>query len=417
MKKYILSILLLAGSLAASSAQDHRARIIENPSLAAANHYNYVYEQQEYTPAPKGYKPFYIWHYGRHGSRYMSSSVETDALRPVFEAAEAQGLLTEAGMMYWSDLKAVLDEQKGMVGMLTTLGAMEHRGIGQRMAERFPQVFKGRKQVHCVSSTSARCLLSMTNFTSALDNNTKGLDFTYVTGPKYYAYIAYHPEVEEGVILSGKMSMDFRRAKTRPEVLLGHLFSDLDKIWQMIGDPYVFENRLYRLSCMGHLSDHGKCLLDYFPQEALISNWEARNARFFVAYANSAELPHYASDVAGPMMKVMLADMDAALLPDSEVAADLSFGHDVTLMPLASHIGIKGMHEKYSFDQVNDNWNSSDYICMGANIQFVFYRNKAGEVLVKILYNEKETSIPALEASSGPYYRWADLRNYLVNLR
>jgi hypothetical protein len=116
-------------------------------------------------------------------------------------------------------------------------------------------------------------------------------------------------------------------------------------------------------------------------------------------------------------MKVMLADMDAALLPDSEVAADLSFGHDVTLMPLTSHIGIKGMHEKYSFDQVNDNWNSSDYICMGANIQFVFYRNKAGEVLVKILYNEKETSIPALEASSGPYYRWTDLRNYLVNLR
>lgn len=140
MKKFILSILLLAGSVAASSAQDHRARILENPALAAANHYNYVYEQQDYTPAPKGYKPFYIWHYGRHGSRYMSSSVETDALRPVFEAAEAQGLLTEAGKMYWSDLKAVLDEQKGMVGMLTTLGAMEHRGIGQRMAERFPQV-------------------------------------------------------------------------------------------------------------------------------------------------------------------------------------------------------------------------------------------------------------------------------------
>jgi hypothetical protein len=33
MKKFILSILLLAGSVAASSAQDHRARILENLAI------------------------------------------------------------------------------------------------------------------------------------------------------------------------------------------------------------------------------------------------------------------------------------------------------------------------------------------------------------------------------------------------
>ena len=103
------------------------------------------------------------------------------------------------------------------------------------------------------------------------------------------------------------------------------------------------------------------------------------------------------------MMKVMLADMDAALRKDSPVAADLSFGHDVTLMPLISHIGIKGMHEKLSFEEVNDKWSSADFICMGSNIQFIFYTNRKGDILVKIMYNEKETSIPALEASFGPY--------------
>lgn len=145
-----------------------------------------------------------------------------------------------------------------------------------------------------------------------------------------------------------------------------------------------------------------------------MKNWEARNARFYVAYSNSKELPHYASDVAAPLLREMLSQMDAALEEGSGVAADLCFGHDVTLMPLISHIGVKGMEELLSFEEVNGRWNSSDFICMGSNIQFVFYRNRQGEVLVKILYNEKETSLPALKAFDGPYYRWEDLREYLV---
>ena len=111
----------------------------------------------------------------------------------------------------------------------------------------------------------------------------------------------------------------------------------------------------------------------------------------------------------------MIERMDAALQQDNATAADLSFGHDVTLMPLIAHIGIKGMHEKFSFGQANANWGAADFICMGSNIQFIFYSNRKGEVLVKILYNEKETSIPALEASYGPFYRWEDLREYLVS--
>jgi hypothetical protein len=111
----------------------------------------------------------------------------------------------------------------------------------------------------------------------------------------------------------------------------------------------------------------------------------------------------------------MLGRMDEALKEGSTTAADLSFGHDVTLMPLIAHIGIEGMHEKLSFDQANARWGAADFICMGSNIQFIFYRNRKGDVLVKILYNEKETSIPALEASCGPFYRWEDLRNYLAS--
>ena len=41
---------------------------------------------------------------------------------------------------------------------------------------------------------------------------------------------------------------------------------------------------------------------------------------------------------------------------------------------------------------------------------------KKGDILVKLLNNEKETSIPALKTAVGPYYHWSELREYLEGL-
>ena len=116
----------------------------------------------------------------------------------------------------------------------------------------------------------------------------------------------------------------------------------------------------------------------------------------------------------------MLADFikraEEALEDDSEVAADLRFGHDTSLLPLVGHMRIEGMDNWLAFDQVNKVWNASNSICMASNLQMVFYRNKKGDVLVKLLYNEKETTIPSLSTYIGPYYRWDDLQKYLKSL-
>jgi hypothetical protein len=105
------------------------------------------------------------------------------------------------------------------------------------------------------------------------------------------------------------------------------------------------------------------------------------------------------------------------------VAADLRFGHDSALLPLAGLIGIEGVSRRY---KVGEAWKNGYYlwenICMCSNLQMVFYRNKKGEILVKMLYNEKERSIaqcfiPGVEIPqpvTGPYYRWQDLRAYLA---
>ena len=70
MRKILLlsSFIIFAISLSAQSVREDMRRDI----LCLASNYR-AYptpEQKKLTPAPKGMKPFYISHYGRHGSRF-----------------------------------------------------------------------------------------------------------------------------------------------------------------------------------------------------------------------------------------------------------------------------------------------------------------------------------------------------------
>ena len=56
-------------------AQTTQEEIYSNIEKSGSVYYAYPDINESYTPAPKGYKPFYISHYGRHGSRYLSRSV------------------------------------------------------------------------------------------------------------------------------------------------------------------------------------------------------------------------------------------------------------------------------------------------------------------------------------------------------
>ena len=126
--------------------QDYAELIKENPAMAGANMMNYHCETTSYTPTPKGYKAFYISHYGRHGSRYDSSDVNAMYVWPVMRKAAEAGLLTDVGMAFYKDLNAVLSEQDGKYGMLTSLGAREHREIAERMAENFPRCLENVRE-------------------------------------------------------------------------------------------------------------------------------------------------------------------------------------------------------------------------------------------------------------------------------
>ena len=69
MKLQLLSIALAVSTMC--SAQTAREEIHENILLTGSNHVAYIAPTKKLTPAPKGYEPFYMDHYGRHGSRWL----------------------------------------------------------------------------------------------------------------------------------------------------------------------------------------------------------------------------------------------------------------------------------------------------------------------------------------------------------
>ena len=57
-------------------AQTTREEVLGGLDKAGGVYYAYPTRETHPTPPPKGYKPFHISHYGRHGSRYLISDAD-----------------------------------------------------------------------------------------------------------------------------------------------------------------------------------------------------------------------------------------------------------------------------------------------------------------------------------------------------
>ena len=408
---------LLSGSLL-SAQPGFESLIRENPDRAAGVHHSYEYRPGPETPAPKGYKPFYVSHYGRHGSR---RSIGSAAERPYeyMSAARQAGILTPLGEALYRDVEAIHEGHIGMAGELTPLGGREHRAIARRLYERVPRVWRDRtrRQVHVQSSNIPRCLISMANFTASLDDCAPQLAFDFVTGEKYIELLAHDYYQKADISAASSALLDsLERIYVHPERMMNALFTGSpDRIAAVIPDPYAF---LYQIYLYGGIR---QCLETpdadifgkYFTVDELIAWYRCYNARVYNSMANSAEFGDHVIWAARGLVRDIIDRADAALADGSDTAADLRFGHDTGILPLAGLMDLTGPGDRLHNADASDSWQSFFRVPMGSNLQMIFYRKKGAEPLVRILYNEQETSVRGLEAVSGPYYRWSELKAHL----
>ena len=94
------------------------------------------------TPAPKGYEPFYISHYGRHGARYILSNDQYDNVAEVLRRARADGKLTARGIDACDRFLAIYPHLKGRAGDLTPKATDAAQAAGRadvcRLSRNFP---------------------------------------------------------------------------------------------------------------------------------------------------------------------------------------------------------------------------------------------------------------------------------------
>ena len=81
-----------------TSSQTVMDLIREKPQYASCNYNTYPDTiNTVLTPAPAGKKPFYMSHYGRHGSRYISSRTGYDTPYDMMNHADSVDELTPTG--------------------------------------------------------------------------------------------------------------------------------------------------------------------------------------------------------------------------------------------------------------------------------------------------------------------------------
>lgn len=367
------------------------------------------------TPAPKGYKPFYVSHYGRHGSRYLLSDRDYQWIIQLMEKAETVNGLTPLGHDVLKRLNMVWEEAQGRAGDLTPLGVRQHQGIAERMSKNFPEVFSGKRHVSARSTVVYRCAMSMVAFGDRLKQLNPQLDMSYEMSEKYMSYLNYH-SARSNAFTHGKKGpwveeyRKFEEAQVHPDRLVSTLFSNADFIRCEV-NPSELMWGLYWIAVDMQDMETPVSFFDLFTAKEMFDLWQCVNYRFYMGNANPLASNGIVMANAKSLVENILESADAAI-KDRSIAATLRFGHDGNVIPLLALLQIENFDVAVAGPaEVYKHWCDFKATPMASNVQIVFFENKAGDVLVKFMHNEKEVHVP-VKTDQWPFYHWNDVKEY-----
>lgn len=413
--RILLGLFLLWGCTA--RAQVGRDYILTHPHAATAHYATYPDSVPTQSLPPEGYEVFYLSHYGRHGSRYHTSRTTCRKALRVLESARELELLTPAGERLRERIALLAADAEGRAGSLSPRGVEEHRAIAGRMFRSFPALFAGEGCIECRATQSPRAILSMAANNERLRELNPRLAIVRRADKGEEAFLRHTPYMLAHKGRMGRLQTGFLRERLDCSRFAASLFRvdpgvlmDVEQLRDFMCDVYA----AYAIAgCLGHLDVR---LDDVFTPDELFVLWQGQNLRNYLQCAHSVEFGDSVTADARPLLRDIVMRADAAIAGGG-VVADLRFGHDVALAPLLALIGLDGRDAQCSDpERLHEVWCDFLVMPMAANVQFVFYRpEKGGQVLVKVLHNEREGRLP-LDTDRFPYYRWEEVRNYLLEI-
>lgn len=421
MKQLFAIIITLLCSLGPAQAQTVYDIIKKKPAYASCNYDTYPDSiPNNLTAPPPGKRPFYISHYGRHGSRYINKRSGYEIPYKMMVMAYEVRELTAIGDRVLNEMDMILEDSEDRWGDLTPLGRQQHRLITRRMYRRFPEVFADSVCVTARSTVVPRCILSMETAMMELAQQNPRLNITMDASKSTQWYMNYQdPKLRRSKLTpeAQKAYDKYTASRMGNSRLMEMLFKNPDIVKELVDESYFN----YYLMKMGlfqqntHLWEN-TYLTDLFTTEDLYRMWQIDNALWYLQYGfcplNGGNYPYSQRH----LLRQIIADADSCIRLDHP-GAQLRFGHETVLLPLICLIGINGYDLRTTdLDEIEaKGWWSSSVFPMGANVQFIFYRRdpKDKDVIFKVLLNEQEAQLPIF-TDCAPYYHWRDFRRYCL---
>ena len=389
---------------------DYLAELAEHPEYLDGTDFLCPTGPEKLTPAPAGYKPFYLSHYGRHGARYAWQSDIYKLIHYTLKDADKEDNLTELGKDYRKRFESLYPDVKYRVGDLSRKGFRQQEALAERMYKNFPRIFTDDASVRVWTSTSTRCVMTMSAFCLGLKAQNPRLDifenFGKVFLPAILPLDGSNPfrkdDYKETPVPFDETWEQYIARTIDYKPILARLFLDPDKAvesdrqWNFVSYLYFFAAGMASL-------DTDLVFTDIFTPEERIALWKIDNFQFYW-YAWKTHLGYM------PILDDIVAKADERIV-SGEKGADLRFGHDYTILPLMMILDLDGMgREARNADEIHGIIRLQQ-VPMGANVHFVFYRNKAGDILFKVLHNGKEATLP-LDTEKWPYYSWDSFKEH-----
>ena len=417
MRNNILLVLAMAlatvASVNAGVKDDFKADI-----KASANNY-WAYPDDnlpQLTKAPDGYTPFFINHYGRHGSRWLIGNWAYDYPVEQLEKGEKAGKLTKRGKEVLAILRQVQSDARGRDGELSDVGHEQHQRIAQRMYHNFPEVFAGNAPVRARSTIVIRCILSMQEEVDMLKSLNPQLRITTDASQAEMYYMNYDDPVIKPLRQGAYKYFDpFREKHVKVDGVLKRLFTD-KKFTRDSIDNFKFVNALFDIvsNMQSHHAYDNIDLYDLYTLDEAYSLWRYNNMRWYI-YSGETPLTQCRVDfMEANLLRSFIEDADHAINAGGN-SASLRFGHESVVLPLVCLMGLDGFdYQTTDLEHLDEHWASYKVFPMACNVQMVYYHNAAGDVLVKVLLNEHEATLP-VNTDMAPYYRWSDVRDYFLD--
>ncbi len=441
MKRIILSfaLLVLSFSLFGKGAQE------ESLYLASKTPYPSPAEISVTAP-PAGYEPSFIFTVNRHGSRSLSGFKYDKGWLDMLADADSRGALLDEGRKLWEDIKVIAAFEEGKYGLLTQLGKDELYGIGSRVGDVYGEMLTNDTLIRAEATYKERTQESRDSFLSGLvsagykgnadimaydkkkDPYLRPMDLAtnynrFLDEGDWNDYLTAFRETPEASAMSYRICSQFFTDEYLKLLDSGEL-----KFYKEGGEDVVINSVATAGSCLFELyiilpslredGFEGMNLRKYFTDEELAMYQEVQGGKNFFKYgAGRPEYNNISLNILAPLAKRFINETDLYLSGESPYKGVFLFAHAETVVPMEGFMEIEGSNKAYSdLSEALENWHGYYYGPMGANLQFILFTSEEGEPLVKVMLNERESTLsPSLEPVEGPYYSWNEVRAFYAN--